>query len=796
MKNVSKYLEILIKFAEGKFNKEQIEIEKLAFDNFKIVNSYLIYQTIKDNKKKRNTLIYIPDKETKSQFYIPVIFMIALYNFRDNYMDDETVYAVGDIVQKDGKQWKITKKTEDEIEMSEKKKYNTTITSHKPGPVTIKLYKSDAIREYILTTANLKNGTVKLKFDTYKAFFKNILNINENELPSKFKYKSVIITDKKIVDELKKYEINNEKIHKAFPFQYITKTGKKSDNIPIDPMIYIVNDYQTAKIYILDKKIKIRNIIFIGANKYKDCHLGISEDLNNKRIENCLLIGSADIEENTIPNLSKWKWTLPELNYFKYFETYQISKILVQNDELSHYLEEFDSFIIQIENEYGLNLKELYKFVRNILPIVIPSPGSRLIKQLDNILVYFEKEGEDIFGTAFEEIDEYDYEDIWENILVKFTALIDCKKESYLKYQKFQELERIDYLVVPKEYIGIWEEENSQYKIRNIISFKEFEKLDCKKKTIVFLGFFGYSHLKSMLYNPNKIHILLYPQENEHYKNCFKRFERETYHELRSPDRKIISEISFTETEKVEDVSELIKRLFEKNEEVKINPDYSTNYSINILYELSFENDSDILELDENKTILLKINEKERDEKVKNLKIGDKIRVYDNSTKEKLYQIALESDIDGTFNNIELCSKLWKNELNKYSKHFNSIKQLLDNLKEKDLSIRNELTLKNWINLESHVKFPQKIKDLLVLKKSVNSDLLNNNFNEIIKSRRIFNGIMIALGRDLSDEITDYIKTKKRGEMLTKFNDNQIQQFVDKNAKEKTIKTIKVVDNE
>ena len=48
MKNVSKYLEILIKFAEGKFNKEQIEIEKLAFGNFEIVNSYLIYQSIKD----------------------------------------------------------------------------------------------------------------------------------------------------------------------------------------------------------------------------------------------------------------------------------------------------------------------------------------------------------------------------------------------------------------------------------------------------------------------------------------------------------------------------------------------------------------------------------------------------------------------------------------------------------------------------------------------------------------------------------------------------------------------------
>jgi anaerobic ribonucleoside-triphosphate reductase len=68
MKDVNKYLEFLIEFAERKLNTH-FKIDKLAFDNFEIVNSYLIYQTIKDNKKKINTLIYIPDKETKSQFY-------------------------------------------------------------------------------------------------------------------------------------------------------------------------------------------------------------------------------------------------------------------------------------------------------------------------------------------------------------------------------------------------------------------------------------------------------------------------------------------------------------------------------------------------------------------------------------------------------------------------------------------------------------------------------------------------------------------------------------------------------
>jgi len=585
-------------------------------------------------------------------------------------------------------------------------------------------------------------------------------------------------------------------IHKAFPFQYITKTGRKTDNISIDPMIYIVNDYQTARTHILNKRNNISNVIFIGANKYKDCHLEISEDLKSKRIENCLLIGSADISENAIPNLYKWKWTLPELNYFNYFTTYPINKILVENEYFSDLLKDFDSLLTQIENDYGINLKELYYFVRNILPVMIPTNKSRLITQLDNILMYFEKEGEDIVESAFYEIDEYDYEEIWGEILTNFIALINCKKDSNLKYQKLNEFQRIDYLIVPKEYLEIWNEEVNKGKIRNVISFKDFEQLDVKNKTIVFLGFFGYNHLKSMMYSSNRINIILYSQENEHFKNCFNRFKRETYNELKSSDRTVISDISFKETEKIENISELIKRLFEQDEETKINPDYIETYSTNIRRELTFENDTETLELDENKTVLLKINQKERFEKVKNLTVGDKIRVYDNSSKEELYQVALEADTDGQFTRIEGFSKLWKKELKNYYSEFESLEELYKSLVNNGLSIKNELTLRNWININSNVKFPQRKKDLFVLKKAINSTQLNENYSDILKSRRLFNGIMIALGRDFSDEISDYIQNKKKGKLLKQFSDTQIQQFVDKNAKERIIKTIKAVDYE
>jgi len=786
MKDVKKYIEILTEFAERKL-KTHFQIEKLELDNFETINSYLIYQTIKENKKQKNTLIYIPDKETKSQFYIPVIFTLALYNFIDNYIDDSTTYEVGDILQESGNRYEIIAKSE-------------TGFTIKGGNNLFKYPNHKQIKRYTITTADFNDRRAKLKFDIYKNFFTDILKIENKRkyinLPSKFKYKSIIVTDKNIVNELKQHTFNNRKIHKAFPFQYIAKSGKKTDNLPIDPMIYIVNDYETAHKEIFDKGIKVRNITIIGANKYKDYHLEISEDLNNKRIENCLMVGSADITENSIPDLLKWKWTLPELNYFNYFTTYPIKKIVVENDEFTNYLKDFDSIIAQLENEYGINLKELYKFVRYLFPIIIPSDQSRLNTQLDNLLIYFEKEGKDIVETVFYEIDEYDYEQIWDDIIEKFSSLIDCKKDSRAKFEKVQEFNRIDYLVVPKEYLGIWSEEVNKNVVRNIISFKDFENLDETNKTIVFLGFFGYNHLKSMIYNANQINIILYPQEKEHFDSNFNRLKRETYFEIRNSDRTAISGISFKETEKVENISELISRLFEQDDKNKINPDYSEVHSSNIIKQLSFENDTDILELDENKTVLLKINQKERFEKVKNLTVGDKIRVYDNSSKEELYQVALEYDTDGEFTRIEEFSRLWKKELNQFAENFNSLSELHNHLVTNGLSITNESTLRNWTNVNSDIKFPQNKKDLSVLKKSINSDLLNDNFNDVLKYRMGYNRIMKSLGRRFSSEISDYIQNKKKGKLLMSFTAEQIQQFVDQNAKERIIKTIKVIDNE
>ena len=64
MKEINKYLNTLKQFGEEKL-KEYFEIKVLNLNDFDLVNSFLIYQSIANNQ---NLLIYLPDKQTKSQF--------------------------------------------------------------------------------------------------------------------------------------------------------------------------------------------------------------------------------------------------------------------------------------------------------------------------------------------------------------------------------------------------------------------------------------------------------------------------------------------------------------------------------------------------------------------------------------------------------------------------------------------------------------------------------------------------------------------------------------------------------
>jgi hypothetical protein len=100
------------------------------------------------------------------------------------------------------------------------------------------------------------------------------------------------------------------------------------------------------------------------------------------------------------------------------------------------------------------------------------------------------------------------------------------------------------------------------------------------------------------------------------------------------------------------------------------------------------------------------------------------------------------------------------------------------------------------LNKNDKERFPASIINLIALKKTIADEVLNENFEQIKKSRKLYRSIMIALGRDLSGEIMDYIisNSNEKGKILSNFSDEEIQSFVDKSAPLKTIKQIQIME--
>jgi hypothetical protein len=121
--------------------QKHYNIKDFGFDDFEIINFYLINKTL--NQDKYNLAINLPQRDDKRDFYIPVLLSVAATLFFQNYIDDKTKYKSGDILQKDGKRYRYDKNNLD-----------GTHTLSGNG-CTLPNVKEKSLKKYIVTTANL-----------------------------------------------------------------------------------------------------------------------------------------------------------------------------------------------------------------------------------------------------------------------------------------------------------------------------------------------------------------------------------------------------------------------------------------------------------------------------------------------------------------------------------------------------------------------------------------------------------------------------------------------------------------
>lgn len=462
-----KYINLLIKKSKEELNKDY-NFNDFNFTDFELINSFLIDTTL--NEKKFSLLINYPNKETKKDYYVPIILSVAINLFYQNYVyvDDNTIYQVGDIVQKDGRRYKIIEKEDGEY----------TIESFIRGNPTKIKTNGEGIKKYIITTADLSNKKVKIKFKSYKRLFDKIFKVG-SYLPSKFIYKSVIIAEKKeFLKAVKESDICELDFHKSFPFQYITKTGRVENNLPLEPMIYIVPDYETFREFVSkdEKDEKIECVIFIGENKYKSDELRkVKRDLRSDVIKQAIFIGKDDIED--FEDLKKWNWTLPEPNYFNKSTNSGFEKIKVEAPQLLNSINEFEAFIKSLEKEYIIELDSIFKLRKDLFSLILPDSGSRLENQIDYVRYLFRKEIDSLFKEKFFNININPEEKITNafELIDKILSNIPSAKFELLHQQ-----EKVDILLVPKCFQEIWQEKILKYNhLKNlrktkVLNLKEF----------------------------------------------------------------------------------------------------------------------------------------------------------------------------------------------------------------------------------------------------------------------------------------------------------------------------------
>src|SRR5690606_13993456 len=177
--------------------------------------------------------------------------------------------------------------------------------------------------------------------------------------------------------------------------------------------------------------------------------------------------------------------------------------------------------------------------------------------------------------------------------------------------------------------------------------------------------------------------------------------------------------------------------------------------------------------------------------KVNRLKVGDKIRVYKIDFGEILLNTAMEFQTE-RFLEIEEHSQLWKNTLKDlYLKtYMGNINHLHSSLKIHGVKVKYSTVLNNWIY--GKTKFPQRDKAIKAIYEISKDIKLGLSFNDILKSKRIYNSTMISLGRDLKEEIKNFLTDGKIGEIMQKNNitPDTLRKVIDEQMPLRKIKNI------
>ena len=435
-----------------------------------------------------------------------------------------------------------------------------------------------------------------------------------------------------------------------------------------------------------------------------------------------------------------------------------------------------------VYDEFGIEINSYGYILRVALSAVQEETVDNLI---DRLSVNRELErGLDMSGYTIDFLEDNNPKAVLEELLI------------YIRDNQPKQKALIDYLhKVDKAVIAVVDTHDLDFikrKVRNrrvrLLHHKDFKKTDLKIRQVVFASFNGQKDFDEMYSLNNDVKLVVYELEKNTYLKYLDKRKRMIEAEIKSDDRFKISGVEYKEI--VTDTPPIGRTV----EGVIAHLDEMSNQA----YE-GYKNEGDVLLSEIEEKLLYKIKttketlilessdtvftDKGDLRKVYNIKVGDRIRIYPKEElAENLYQVAVETEPE-VFGKVEEHSEFWKEKVRELRKKYDS-DSLYRKLKKAGLRVQQN-TFETYAIDRSIRRFPMFNNDLRVILSLYFKDKADNEINAILqpilKSKRLYNGAMIVLGRGLKQELGLFLKENRIGDILEKrnFNEATLQAFVD-----------------
>jgi hypothetical protein len=639
---------------------------------------------------------------------------------------------------------------------------------------------------YILTkekdSSNLK---ITATFDSLKRNFVEIQKSTRNTtlskygdyfkihneygfLPTHFSKKLVLIAGQTIWNNLK----NKNCISTIYLPN--TRDGEQIERKSIealkDCIAYITPKYEVCYGEILKKHIAVDTIIVCDTDLSS-----ISQILQDKTNYNFkLIVLSNENEVQRLNNLTLWNWQQEEIELIEKKSNKSIDIDCIKDNDFKALILHFEECMQYVSSlEIPIKLKSYGYFLRLSLNALLKGQFDYLLMRL--------KSNKEL------ERNEGGYEDFGDNNPKEaLKNLISYLKENKLKLKKLNEAisntTKKTLYIVDREDMEFFK--TSRNKNCQFITQKEFKKSikngEAYTKTIVFYTFNGSKDFDFIYHLQNNVELVLYQQEKELYYKQLQIHTKQLETELTSEDRYKICSVKYEPIVKQEvKVSPTLEQIIERLEQ-RSNTAYDgykdesdsllDDLEEEITYRIVLSNDG-VVELESNETVF---DEKGNLIKSYRLKIGSKIRIYPKEQlAENLFQIAVEVEPE-KFGKIDEHANLWQNLLKDLGRTTDR-EQLYNKLKINGLKV---LPATVDAYFRGQRKFPMFNTDLRAILKVAERELL---YEQIKKSKRLYNSTMIALGRGVKQELQQFLRDKTVGDILQKksFTKETLLKFID-----------------